>query len=78
MCSHTFGISASTSGAPCRTGPHRALQLGAVSGITLDVVPAVIRPTVSTAGSNTPNRRVTIVCSAPTIAAAAGTGSTAS
>ena len=49
----------------------------AVSGITLDVVPAVIRPTVSTAGSNTLNRLVTIVCSAPTIAAAAGTGSIA-
>ena len=50
----------------------------AVSGMTLVVVPALMWATVSTAGSNALTRRVTIVCSAPTIAAAAGTGSSAS
>ena len=50
----------------------------AVSGMTLVVVPALMCATVSTAGSNALTRRVTIVCSAPTIAAAAGTGSSAS
>src|SRR5699024_11918651 len=39
--------------------------------------PAVIRTTVTTAGSEMATRRVTIVWSAPTIAAAAGTGSRA-
>src|SRR5205807_6389757 len=46
--------------------------------MTLVVVPAVILPTVSTAGSATQTRRVIMVCSAPTMAAAAGTGSSAS
>jgi pyridoxal biosynthesis lyase PdxS len=49
----------------------------AVSGMMLELVPAEIRVTVSTAGSKTLNVRVIMVCSAPTIAAAAGTGSTA-
>ena len=45
--------------------------------MTLFVVPAVIRPTVTTAGSNTSMRRVTIVCSAWTISQAIGIGSSA-
>jgi hypothetical protein len=44
----------------------------------LVVVPATIRHTVITTGSNTRVRRVIIVWIAPTIAAAAGTGSSAS
>ena len=49
----------------------------AVSGITLSVVPAEIRPTVTTDGSNTSIVRVTIVCSAWTISQATGIGSSA-
>ena len=77
MCSHTFGISACTNARVRSDSVRTVPSSSAVSGMMLDVVPAVIRPTVSTAGSNTLNRRVTIVCSAPTIAAAAGTGSIA-
>ena len=49
----------------------------AVSGITLLVVPAVMWPTVTTAGSNTSTVRVTISCRAWTISQATGIGSTA-
>ena len=47
----------------------------AVSGMTLVAVPAAMRPTVTTAGSNTSTRRVTYVCSACTISQATGIGS---
>jgi hypothetical protein len=50
----------------------------ATSGITLLVVPAAIRAMVSTTGWWVSTRRVTAVCRAPTMAAAAGTGSSAS
>ncbi len=40
----------------------------------LFVVPALMWPTVTTAGSKTSTRRVTIDCSASTISAATGTG----
>ena len=50
----------------------------AVSGMTLVVVPAVRWAMVRTAGSKALTRLLVIVCSAPTIAAAAGTGSSAS
>ncbi len=49
----------------------------AVSGMMLFVVPAVICPTVTTAGSKMSIRRVTISCSAWTISHAIGIGSTA-
>ena len=49
----------------------------AVSGITLVVVPARILATVTTAGSKTSTRRVTIDWSARTISAAIGMGSPA-
>ncbi len=49
----------------------------AVSGITLFVVPATSRATVSTAGSNGSTERVIIVLSAVTISHATGTGSRA-
>ena len=48
----------------------------AVSGMTLFVVPAVIFAMVTTAGSKTETRRVTIVWSAVTISQATGIGST--
>ena len=47
----------------------------ASSGMMLRLVPAWNTPTVSTTGSNTSNRRVTMVCSAVTISAATGIGS---
>ena len=47
----------------------------ACSGITLVVVPAVMCATVTTAGSNTLTRRVTMLCSAITISQATGIGS---
>ncbi len=50
-------------------------SISAVSGITLFVVPAVIRPTVTTDGSNTSIERVIINCSACTISHATGIGS---
>jgi hypothetical protein len=49
----------------------------AESGTTCGQVPAWNRPTVTTTGSNTSNRRVTIVSSAMTISQAAGIGSNA-
>ena len=49
-----------------------------ISGMTLLVVPAVTRPTVTTTGSNTLWRRVTMFCSARPISNAAGIGSIAS
>ncbi len=52
-------------------------SISAVSGITLFVVPALIRPTVTTDGSKTSMLRVTIVCSACTISQATGIGSRA-
>ena len=52
-------------------------SISAVSGIMLFVVPAVMRPTVTTAGSNTSTERVTISCSACTISQATGIGSSA-
>ena len=52
-------------------------SISAVSGITLFVVPAVIRPTVTTDGSNTSIERVIISCSACTISQATGIGSSA-
>ena len=52
-------------------------SISAVSGITLFVVPAVIRPTVITDGSNTSTVRVIIVCRAWTISQATGIGSVA-
>ena len=52
-------------------------SMSAVSGIMLFVVPAVICPTVTTAGSNTSIVRVTIICSAWTISHATGIGSSA-
>jgi hypothetical protein len=58
------------------TGADRALDLG---GLGDDVVGGAghDRPTVTTAGSNTSTRRVTIVCSACTISQAIGIGSIA-
>ncbi len=50
-------------------------RISAVSGITLYAVPAWMRPTVTTDGSNTSTLRVTIVCSACTISHATGIGS---
>ena len=47
------------------------------SGMMLFVVPAVIWAIVTTAGSNTSTRRVTIACSARTISAATAIGSRA-
>jgi len=47
----------------------------ASSGITLRFVPARSTPTVTTIGSKIENSRVTVVCSAVTSSAAAGTGS---
>ena len=58
-----------------RSGPWP--RSGPSAAITLSVVPASIRPTVTTTGSNTSNCRVTIACSASTISAATGTGSRA-
>ena len=52
-------------------------SMNAVSGMTLLVVPAVMRPTVTTDGSNTSMVRVTMVCSAWTISHAMGMGSSA-
>ena len=52
-------------------------SMWAVSGMMLSVVPAVIRPTVTTQGSNTSIVRVTIVWRACTISQATGIGSTA-
>ncbi len=49
----------------------------AVSGMMLRWVPAWRSPTVTTTGSNTSNRRVTMVCRAVTISQAAGMGSLA-
>ncbi|MCO5556213.1 hypothetical protein L7F22_009759 [Adiantum nelumboides] len=49
----------------------------AVSGMTLRRVPAATTPTVSTTGSNMSKRRVTIVCRAVIISAAAAIGSRA-
>ena len=43
--------------------------------MTLFVVPALMRATVTTDGSNTSMRRVTMVCSAWTISQAIGIGS---
>ena len=54
-----------------------ASDQSAVSGITFDVVPALMWATVTTAGSNTSMVRVTIVCSACTISQATGIGSSA-
>ena len=48
------------------------------SGMTLNAVPASIRVTVTTAGSNAGSTRVTIACRAVTISQATGTGSVAS
>jgi hypothetical protein len=48
----------------------------AAGGITLTACPAESCVTVTTTGSNTENRRVTIVCSASPISNSAGTGST--
>ena len=61
------------------TGRHRAdrAHILATSGMTLVVVPALIDPTVTTAGSKTSTRRVTNDCSAPTISQATGIGSAA-
>ena len=78
MCVHTRSTSSSirarTGSASVRSVPSR----NAVSGMMLFVVPAMMWPTVSTAGWWASTRRVSAVCSAPTIAAAAGTGSSAS
>jgi len=52
-------------------------SMTAVSGMMLLVVPALMRPTVTTVGSNTSIVRVTIVCSACTISHAMGMGSSA-
>ena len=52
-------------------------SISAVSGMMLLVVPAEMRPTVITPGSNTSMRRVTISCSAWTISQAIGIGSRA-
>src|SRR6202041_416446 len=49
-----------------------------VSGMTLKAVPALIRVTVNTAGSNAGRPRVTMACRAVTISQATGTGSVAS
>ena len=49
----------------------------ASSGITFRFVPARNTPTVTTIGSKIENSRVTVVCSAVTSSAAAGTGSLA-
>ena len=51
--------------------------ISAIGGMMLLVVPASMRPTVTTAGSKTSIRRVTISCSACTISQAIGTGSRA-
>ena len=53
-------------------------SISAVSGMMLLVVPAVIRPTVTTAGSNAGTRRVTRLWIAVTSSQATGIGSTAS
>ena len=53
-------------------------SISAVSGMTLSVVPAVIFAMVTTAGSKTLTRRVTVVWIACTMAQATGTGSSAS
>ena len=55
----------------------RVMSSSALSGMTLLVVPACIRPTVATTGSNTLNCRVTNVCIACTTSHAMGTGSAA-
>ena len=52
-------------------------SISAVSGMMLLTVPAVILPTVTTAGSKTSMRRVIIVCSDCTISHAIGIGSSA-
>ena len=52
-------------------------SISAVSGMTLFVVPAVMRPTVTMPGSNTSMRRVIMVWSAWTISHAIGIGSSA-
>ena len=52
-------------------------RISAVSGITFDVVPALMWATVTTAGSNTSMRRVIIVWMACTISQATGMGSSA-
>ena len=51
--------------------------ISTVSGITLLVVPAVTLAQVSTTGSKTSIRRVTMACSASPISKATGIGSTA-
>ena len=50
-------------------------RISAESGITLPVVPATILATVTTVGSKTSMRRVTIICNAWTISHATGMGS---
>ncbi len=52
-------------------------SISAVSGMMLFVVPALMRPTVTTDGSNTSRLRVTIIWIACTISQAIGIGSRA-
>lgn len=49
----------------------------ASSGMTFSAVPAWKLPTLSTTGSKTSNRRVTMACRVSTASQAAGTGSSA-
>ena len=78
MCRHTRRISSCSSARTGSDSVRSVPSMSADSGITLFVVPATIRAMVSTAGWWASTRRVSAVCSAPTIAAAAGTGSSAS
>ena len=76
--SHTVTSSARTLDRLASDRARMVPSSSAVSGMMLDVVPVVILATVSTAGSKTLIRLVIMVCRAPTMAAAAGTGSSAS
>ena len=67
------GNRADVSGDRVRTSP----EIQALSGITLFTSPAESRVMVATTGSNTPNRRVTMVCSAVPNSHTAVTGSSA-
>ena len=78
MCRQTRRISSCISARVGSDSVRSVPSMNAVSGITLLVVPATICAMVSTAGWWASTRRVRAVCSAPTIAAAAGTGSSAS
>ena len=71
----TRSMSASTASRAFSDTVRTVPNSSAVSGITFDVVPARIRATVTTAGSNTSTRRVTIAWNAPTISHAIGMGS---